>query len=454
MKRKPFIILRHAVTMARRNLRSYAMLSVTIILSFSLLLGFMVYTDTEHYNSTKATFALDRGLLSFSSNKLSATRISQIQERTKQHETTYSVQNLSIPITIDLNNVKLTTGESLQNYLPARAYCLPRECWFLQKHSTSYRAELENIAPSWLDGRKDANISLEKGQILVDEQLFKALGGTQENNRILLSFSYNEQKNISGGILSAAWVTQTFTVVGTVPSNVAMDVTINENPVTGKVVAELSGEYYPMIVFSLDDFNPNTHPSEDWYRSIIFHSTQPETVLREIQSMEPGLNVDAVFEWQNSAQETLQKEKGIKAIITIVMLLILGINLYSSFQNALNERKFEIGVKRAVGASAFSIVRQFFYESLLVMLGNILLTVILVVDMSLILKIYREATYFSVISKGVTRTMKQYMEYVLYITPYSVAMFAVCALVLTVVFSFIFAYKATRVQIVDYLKAE
>ena len=47
-----------------------------------------------------------------------------------------------------------------------------------------------------------------------------------------------------------------------------------------------------------------------------------------------------------------------------------------------------------------------------------------------------------------------YMDYVLYITAESVAMFAVCALVLTVVFSFIFAYKATRVQIVDYLKAE
>ena len=32
--------------------------------------------------------------------------------------------------------------------------------------------------------------------------------------------------------------------------------------------------------------------------------------------------------------------------------------------------------------------------------------------------------------------------------------FAVCAVVLTVVFSFVFAYKTTQIQIVDYLKAE
>ena len=446
MKRKPFIILRHAVTMARRNLRSYAMLSVTIILSFSLLLGFMVYMDTEHYNKTKETFALDRGLLTFSSSRLSPSRISQIQERTSQYGVTHSVQNLSIPISIHLSNAELTSGESLPTYLRARAYSLPQECWFLQRYSNSYRQELGNTVVKWLDDRTDTNISLKKGQILLDEQLFKALGGSTDN-KLLLSFSFPGEDG------AQIW-TDTYTVVGTVPSNTSMDVTVKENPVTGEMEAHIDSDYESMIIFSLDDLNPNTHPSEQWHRSVVFHSTHPESVLQVIQSMESGLKVDAVFEWQDSALETMRREKQIKSVITIVMLLILGINLYSSFQNALNERKFEIGVKRAVGASAFSIVRQFFYESMLVMLADILITIVLVVDISLIFKLYREATYFSVLSEGYTRTIKSYMEYVLYITPYSMGMFAVCALVLTVVFSFIFAYKATRVQIVDYLKAE
>jgi hypothetical protein len=44
--------------------------------------------------------------------------------------------------------------------------------------------------------------------------------------------------------------------------------------------------------------------------------------------------------------------------------------------------------------------------------------------------------------------------FTLYITPWSVAMFAVCALSLTVVFGLLFSYQATRVQVIDYLKGE
>lgn len=48
-----FPIARHAVVMAGRTLKSYALLSVTIVLSFSLLLGYLVYTDSSLYNDYK-----------------------------------------------------------------------------------------------------------------------------------------------------------------------------------------------------------------------------------------------------------------------------------------------------------------------------------------------------------------------------------------------------------------
>ena len=66
------------------------------------------------------------------------------------------------------------------------------------------------------------------------------------------------------------------------------------------------------------------------------------------------------------------------------------------------------------------------------------------------LKLYRQLTMkdFS----GIVHF--EFETYTLYVTPYSVGMFAACAIVLTVVFSFVFAYKTTQVQIVDYLKAE
>jgi len=453
VKRKPFGILRHACIMVQRKIRSYVSLSVTIILSFSLLLGYMGYTDSEHYNAYKHRFSTDRGLLTFYSRNLSPTRLSQIQEKAATYGTTNSTQNLFIGITIRLSNAKLTTGEPFLGSINARAYCLPRECWFLQKDESI--GSLQNIEPVWLDGRKSANITLEKGQILMDEQLFKALG-CDENNKLTLTFTCNNLQAAMNPGIQPTKVSGIFTVVGTVPSDTPMEVSVEENPETGEKTAVISnnGEYCPKIVFSLDDLNPDTHPSVDWRRSVIFHSTQPESVYQLIQSMEPSVSVNAIFTGQDKALETLQTEKGIKAIIAIMMLLILGINLYSGFQNALNDRKFEIGVKRAMGASAFCIVRQFFYESMLVMIANIAVTVALVVDIGLVLKLYREANYITRIDEKTISINYAYQDYVLYITAESVAMFAVCALVLTVVFSFIFAYKATRVQIVDYLKAE
>ncbi len=63
MKRKLFGVLRHAVTMAHRNLRSYRLLSVTIVMSFALLLGYLGLMDCQHYNRFKYTFAQNRGMV-------------------------------------------------------------------------------------------------------------------------------------------------------------------------------------------------------------------------------------------------------------------------------------------------------------------------------------------------------------------------------------------------------
>ena len=54
-------ILRHGATMVRRKIKSYALLSVTIVLSLSLLLGYVLYTDSSLYNRYKKIFSQRRG---------------------------------------------------------------------------------------------------------------------------------------------------------------------------------------------------------------------------------------------------------------------------------------------------------------------------------------------------------------------------------------------------------
>lgn len=441
MKKKPFGILRHACRMVLRNIRSYALLSVTIVLSFSILLGFMGYMDSEHYNAYKQLFAKDSSLIRVSSNTLTASRAALLQERAEQLGNTYSLQYLRYNLALNTDNLTLATGERLESQFRVVASGIPRECWFVEANQGT-GGDLDPCTVTWLDGRNTANITLESGEILMDEQLFKALGLSRGNSTLELKLVTNTEE-FKG----------TFTVVGTVPSLYPLEIETYQDPKTGEQAARLVNNamtsYVSFIVFSMDDFNPTVFDVSGWYRTLIFYTDEPLSVKQMIQSLEPDLPVKTVYELQEQAMAVIRTEKATKALIAMLLLLILGINLYSSFENSLNERKFEIGVKRAIGASAFTIVRQFFYESMLVMVANIVATVAIVVDIGLVLKIYREITNQP--SNGYNAG---YQNYVLYITSQSVAMFAVCALVLTVVFSLIFAYKATRVQIVDYLKAE
>ena len=328
------------------------------------------------------------------------------------------------------------------SFLDVDVYSIPRECWFVQSYGEG--KYLDQFTVTWLDGRDSTNITLESGQVLMDEQLFKALGLSRDKCTLELKlWGYDGYKDR---------YTRVFTVVGTVLSTYPLEIEISESEL-GDSCANISNQYAATMIFSLDDINPQVINEGGWSRTVIFHSDEPESVKRMIESMEPNLNVFTIYESQNNALEVIRTEKATKAMVAILLLLILGINLYSSFENALNDRKFEIGVKRAVGASGFSIVRQFFYESMLVMTADILISVATVVNAGLLLKLYRQATYRTVMG-DITYTNYNYENYVLYITPYSIGMFAVCAVVLTVVFSFVFAYKSTQVQIVDYLKAE
>ena len=75
----------------------------------------------------------------------------------------------------------------------------------------------------------------------------------------------------------------------------------------------------------------------------------------------------------------------------------------------------------------------------------VLIAVAIVADVALI---------YQAIVEHTPDELGRYTDWIIYISPASVAMFAVCAVTLTLMFSFLFAYKATRVEIVKYLKAE
>ena len=421
---KHFRILRHSLTMVGKTLRSYALLSVTIVLSFSLLLGYLGFVDSEIYNEYKYIFQINRGNLKVGDGTSNSKRFDTLIEKVSQREDTnfYTVHH---------SWSRMTDGQfttSAGNVLYAReigVYFLSGHVWEFFYHFG------EPYTIQWFDAQHHEYVDLRSGEAILDAATYYALG-LDELDEPLYTFRLTS--------LDDECLELPVKIVGLIDNGGPF---FKEN---GSVL-EYNDKYSPMLLLSANGMKDTDISVLQPSRYAVFYSESPEAIysLAKDLGFELGLT-DSVYRWQDSVLETIQARKSTKALITCAMLLILGINLYSSFSNALNERKFEIGVKRAIGASSFDIVRQFLYESFTVMTVNILLSIALVVDIGLIFRLVVQST------RGKTNFL--YETYTLYLSPYSIGMFLACSVTLTVVFSLIFAYQSTQVQVIDYLKAE
>lgn len=421
--RKPFRFFRHAICMVGRTLRSYALLSVTIVLSFTLLLGYLGFVDSEIYNAYKDVFRIDRGYLKamqMSRNDVSFDLL--LQKVSQRSDTIFYTVNQGF---VHMSKGSFVTDEG--QILPSREI----EVEILSGNAWEFFQHLDERQPvTWLDGQSRDGISLQPGEAVLDRETYLALGLDQLEEPV-----YTFRLNTMSQSLDV-----TVRIVGLLEKE-------------GSFFTQAGGElayniqYYPAILLPMEGFAPQDLEWLAPQKYAVFYSQRPEEIYQTARDLGIEMSLtDSIYRWQNECLETIQTSKSTKALITCAMLLILGINLYSSFSNALSERKFEIGVKRALGASRMDIVRQFLYESMTVMVVNILVSVALVVDIGLIYKLVVQAT------KGAEDFL--YRTYTLYISPHSAAMFLTCSVTLTVVFSLIFAYKSTQVQVIDYLKAE
>ena len=436
---KIFQGLRHALRMVGRTWKSYALLSVTIVLSFSLLLGYLTLSDSEIYNEYKQLFSDRRqdvaiwiGSADTEKALILADALSAMDNTTYYFASIYHLGHIATRYAFEID------GELIELVSPpAVTGCfLPEHSWQADVDSYYIRDRQQDIV--WLDGQKHQFFSLEADQVIVTEALYQLLQMDQQEEPVfLLNLQYGQKIPLRVAGYCKDYTCEIWQTMRIDWPHTADSYLFN---------LLLSNKFVDYAQIFNDEYYENDYMYKPRLHCLYLHvySETPEAVLSLIESMN-NTDYTATYELQNAALDEIRPQKQTKAIITCALLLLLGINLYSSFTNAMNDRKYEIGIKRAVGASAFSIVRQFLYESIIVMLANILVSIALVADVAIIYKYIVEHTpdEFGV-----------YPDYILYISPYSVAMFATCAVTLTVVFSLIFAYKSTRVEIVQYLKAE
>ena len=440
MKKPLFSLFCHAAGMAMRNLRSYALLSVTILLSFSLLLGFLVWTDSSLYNQNKELFHRDRSLVGTDDPALQSPALTRaLREKAADLGETHSLQFDCAyfgSVSAEGSRIRLQTGQALEP-IAVNALSVPPHAWCL------YTPGLREAAVTWLDGREHRDFHLNSGEILLDERLYAIFGLAEKENRfsLRLGLYYDAE-----GRLVTRPFGGSFTVVGLLAGD--RPLTLEPSAEDGNRV-RLVSDAAPCIAFSSADVNPAALPGLDWQRpTVVFYSSVPQQVDALLRSVGITANIYAVYADQDRATQTIRAALDTKATITAALLVLLGINLWSSFSNALNARRFEIGVRRALGASRWSIVRQFLYESLLVMAANILLSVWLVLTVLLGCKWALQRAAARAGAEPAARV------FTLTLSPASAALFALCALTLTTVFSVIFAYSAVQVQIAEHLKSE
>ena len=65
LRKRIFRIFPHAVVMVGRTIKSYALLSVTIVLSFSMLLGYLLYRLIDNFKNKLPKFFKTEGFMNF-----------------------------------------------------------------------------------------------------------------------------------------------------------------------------------------------------------------------------------------------------------------------------------------------------------------------------------------------------------------------------------------------------
>lgn len=406
----------HAGKMLLRNIRSYGMLSVTIALSFSILLGYLVFVDSNIFTSYKEIFATPSNVI-----------MASTEGKPEIFEALKHVVVKTDPEAQLYQYIEEVTKLTQYGEIGAKISFLPEGERPVYREVTN----VSHINGEYVPWNSVQEVRLKAGcnsfdlkgnEAVINESFYQALQPDEG-----FPFSLDVPYYWSDGSYSVFKLS----VIGVcTDTEYESAITINENGVTEGSVHI----YTTQSVLDGHTVQNMISPT----RVVWIGATKPDAVAASIQQLDVVVHAACVA--QSEALSTIRMQLTTKAVIAAILLLICGTNLFSSFTNALADRKFEIGVKRAIGASAWSIVIQFLLEGVLVMLVNILLAIALVADVFAVYKIVRQLVYHE--------------QWIIRISAHSVAMFGVCSVFVTVLFSAIFAYKATRVEIGTQLKVE
>lgn len=396
-------IISHALLMVKKTIRNYLLLSVTALISFSVMFVYLMYTDSNIYNKYREIMGSDSQVI-LSINAYSdetIRKMNMLTEQLKKYEdTNYYFINYT-------NAINTFGGQDCEIVV------LPNYTWALFELDSGGEEDNYGI-PSRVEVNGKKEILLKDNEAIVSKKVYEYLDAEYGKDKYVnLVFTDKDGNEFL----------RKYSVVGMYEKeeNNYLD---PENNDTGDKIY-ISDSYI-------------TSNSEIINISAIIKSDSANEISMLMRDM--GLACINTFEDKSMGISEKNIVVKNKYIIAIVLFVLLGINLYSSFLNALNERKFEIGIKRAIGAGKFDIMLQFLIEGIFVMVINIVLSVLIGIALMIMYKYIRYV-------------VNDYV-FVVTMTKQSVILYLLFSFFLSLLFSMIFAYKSTCVEIIKYLKEE
>lgn len=391
---------KHAIMMVKKNKRKYMLLSVTILISFVFFLAYLMYIDSNYMTKNVQDIV--------SSKKLIRVCASNVEEQRKLKVFLDSIDNkethyyINREVFLHEDYIDLFAKVDKKEF-DMGVNVIPSEC-----------SNVFNGIYMKINSREDKGISLGKDEIIVPEYIYKELYKNKQETEdvyIKLPFALKDDKCIIKDLK----------VVGAYRVN--------------KTVWMM--DYSNRMIISYETVRNNEIKLGDNIQAYIY-TEKSQDLIRSMRSMElPGIST---LEQKSNAFSLIKEKVRVKAIITVVLFFLLGINLYSSFKNVLEQRKYEIGVKRAVGASGLDIIEQFFFEGIIVVGINVILAIFITNMMFLVYKLYNEIVLGQ--------------EFIIYINNFSKMMFGVVSMFIMFIYSITFAIQSSRVEIIKYLKSE
>lgn len=402
--------IEHIFLMISKNMQAYRALSITIVLSFSIFLGFITWMDTINYNHFKEIMAapsnvvmaefeepsmeknlcrlLEQDNISYEYYMYLKVNGHQMQENTKTNFIYYGIPN-SVSRVFD--------GSNIDNYM------YPDEIHI--------KSGVESFC-------------IEKNEAIIEESFLHLLGKTYSD----LPFEYETIFEESEDQLYRL----NLKIVGVCEDSQYGEIKINSE--TGDIESVVTRLYVNQKTLSEYDLSQNLSIE----RGIVITSNQPERVAAYMRSL--GMIAVSAAESKSEVNQQMRNQAQMKTIVLLLLMIILGVNMFGSMANVIAKREYEIGIKRAVGATAKNIVFQFFGESMAIMLVDMLIAVLVVSILSTIAKIFIFLTQHGIWTVKINR--------------FSILSYLVASTSIILIFSLYLAYRATKVEIVSQLKSE